>query len=373
MGADTRIEWADHTFNPWIGCTKVSPACDHCYAETLATARLGVQWGPHAERRRTAESTWRQPLAWNRKAERAGRRYRVFCASLADVFDNAVPTEWLVDLLDLIRITQHLDWLLLTKRPQLIRRRLQEAFDTLARGIDRGDLLAWIGAWLHGEPPAHVWLGTTVENQAEADRRIPHLLAVPAAKRFLSMEPLLGPVDLSGWLPGDDGCEECDDNHPASPRCRRDDIPRDQQCPRNRAVFITHEGPRDASGFPEWVGVDRVTLDWIITGGESGPRARPSHPDWFRSLRDQCQAAGVPFFFKQWGEWLPGEWGQPPLIEWQDGQNEDRHRVPCETTRDFDDGLDLVAEGEIHAVFKRVGKKAAGAMLDGREWRELPA
>lgn len=303
MGADTRIEWADHTFNPWIGCTKVSPACDHCYAETLATARLGVAWGPHAERRRTKPSTWNLPLRWNRQAEREGRRFRVFCASLADVFDNAVPAHWRGDLWQIIHETPHLDWLLLTKRPQNIAARLPDA--------GRHGVPAWGAGW------PNVWLGTTVENQAEADRRIPHLLSVQAAKRFLSMEPLLGPVDLRKWLDpwtcadcefhgceddcGSDGCGECGEHDAFSQgdeckRCGADVEAARPSCPRcgSHRSFMRDYGFKFDAG--------RKLLDWIITGGESGPKARPSHPDWFRSLRDQCRAAGVPFFMKQmWG------------------------------------------------------------------------
>ena len=296
MGADSGIEWTDHTFNPWIGCTAVSPACDHCYAETLATNRLGVGWGQRAERRRTKPSTWKQPLAWNRKAEREGRRYRVFCASLADVFDNAVPAEWRRDLWTLIDATPHLDWLLLTKRPQNIARMLPTR--------------TWSDG---GDHAPNIWLGTTVENQAEADRRIPHLLAVPAARRFLSCEPLLGPVDLSASLP------------------------------------LTRGNP---CGEPD------TPVRWIIAGGESGPKARPSHPDWFRSLRDQCQAAGVPFFFKQWGEWAPTEAGDRCIAV--DGIN-----MPNLEPR----GNNGIGTARI----ERVGKKASGALLDGREWREVPA
>ena len=329
----TTIEWtatvdADgtarpgFTFNPWLGCTKVSPACDHCYAETLATARLGVQWGPHAERRRTAASTWRQPHAWNRKAAREGQRYRVFCASLADVFDNAASEDWRIDLWWMIRATPHLDWLLLTKRPQNIAKMVPQVVDF---GRD---------AWANG-PWSNVWLGTTVENQAEADRRIPHLLAVPAAKRFLSMEPLLGPVDVKRWL-----------------------FP--------RTVF---------GASPLQDRTDHTRLDWIIAGGESGPRARPSHPDWFRSLRDQCQAAGVPFFFKQWGEWGPidAERRTEPHAIANDGT--------LYAMRDLahPDGArrgEAIRAGHDKAhlcTTYRVGKKPAGAELDGREWREVPA
>lgn len=345
MGGNTHIEWADHTFNPWIGCTKVSSACDHCYAETLATARLGVAWGPHAERRRTAPSTWRQPLAWNRRAEREGRRYRVFCASLADVFDNQASEDWRVELWRLIRATPHLDWLLLTKRPQNIAKMLPSDLD---HGRGNG--------WQNGPWP-NVWLGTTVENQAEAYRRIPHLLAVPAAKRFLSMEPLLGPVDLAEWIECIEHCGNCGGE---SPR-QKDDI-----CPRCGAKnnLISTWGAAEAERYRTGERYDPAseagrsdidgtnpTIDWIIAGGESGSKARPSHPDWFRSLRDQCTNAGVPFFFKQWGEFFPED--QPTS-------------APGE---DWSRGVHLPNAGFAF----RVGKKRAGALLDGREWREAPA
>jgi protein gp37 len=181
-------------------------------------------------------------LKWNREAEREGLPRRVFCASLADVFDNQVPAEWRRDLWLLISATPHLDWLLLTKRPQNITKMLPRMASVPG--------LMW--------PWPNVWLGTTVENQEEADRRIQHLLAVPAARRFLSCEPLLGPVDLRGWL--------------------------------------YHFGTERTGGVRP-----RSDLHWVICGGESGPGARPMHPDWARSLRDQCKAAGVAFFMKQMG------------------------------------------------------------------------
>lgn len=273
MVENTKIEWTDHTFNPWTGCTRVSPGCDHCYAEALAkrAPKTFGGWGPHAGRKRTSESYWRQPLAWNRKAERVGRRFRVFCASMADIMDKAAPIEWFVDALDMMRVTPHLIWLLLTKRPQLIRRRLEEALAHLSKGTDRGDLIEWIAAWLHGRPPENIWLGTTVENQAEADRRIPHLLAVPAAKRFLSCEPLLGPLDLRNWI----------------------------------GVHPTIGG----SGYTGFDGFRRCDIsggvidgiDWVIAGGESGPGFRPIEADWMRTLRDQCLHTDVAFFAKQMG------------------------------------------------------------------------
>lgn len=237
MAENSGIEWTTHTFNPWIGCTKISTACDHCYAEVWDKRFTGgARWGPHGDRTRT--KTWGNPRKWNREAEGASERPRVFCASLADVFDNhkSILDAWRRELWQLIRETPNLDWLLLTKRPQNIKRYLPED-------------------WGEGYP--NVWLGATVEDQEQARCRIPHLIAVPARIRFLSCEPLLGPLDL---------------NHVESP------------APFGR----------------QWYDLMSGEIHWVITGGESGPEFRPADPDWFRSLRDQCAEAGVPFLFKQW-------------------------------------------------------------------------
>lgn len=307
MGAETKIEWCDHSFNPWTGCQAVSPACDHCYAEAQAkrAPKTFGGWGPHAERKRTSESYWRQPLLWNKRAAKDGVRPRVFCASMADVFDNAAPAEWRLDLWTLIAKTPHLDWLLLTKRPQNIAKMLPLSND------DTNHIRRFIG--IQNWPWPNVWLGTTAEDQQRLSERAWHLAQVPAVKRFLSCEPLLAGLDtrhvVNRWGTEWDAL----------------------------TGRILH-----ASGGPSSVGA----IHWIIAGGESGPKARPSHPDWFRSLRDQCQAAGVPFFMKQWGEWVS--------VSEVAGAGPHHH---------FPGG----------ATVRRVGKKAAGATLDGREWREVPA
>jgi protein gp37 len=236
MADETSISWADMTFNPWIGCTRVSPACDGCYAAHLMETRLGrVAWGGpgkgNGTRARTSIANWKKPLAWNRKAKAAGTRPFVFCASLADVFDNQVPAEWRADLFALIRATPHLVWLLLTKRPQLIVR-LSDA----AGGL-----------------PANAAIGTTVEDQPRAEANLTWLkvaeIELSPLFTFGSLEPLVsGVVIPEGMMPG-----------------------------------------------------------WVITGGETDQgahKARPSHPQWFRDLRDQCAAAGVPFHHKQNGEWV---------------------------------------------------------------------
>ncbi|HMV53608.1 MAG TPA: phage Gp37/Gp68 family protein [Rhodocyclaceae bacterium] len=229
---DSNIEWTHHTFNPWIGCTKIGPGCNHCYAERHDARFGGGHWGAGAPRRRTSAANWNEPLRWQREAVQSGRRLRVFCASLADVFDAEVDPAWRVDLWDLIRQCTALDWIIVTKRIGNARRMLPAD---------------WGGGW------SHVWLLATVTNQAEADRDVPKLLDMPAQTRGLSIEPMLGQIDLS--------------------------------------EHGLHGGPGQ--------------LDWVIAGGESGPDARPMHPQWVSSVRDQCAAAGCAFFFKQWGEWAP--------------------------------------------------------------------
>lgn len=317
MAENTKIEWAHHTFNPWTGCTKISPACEHCYAEGWAKRTGGPVWGAGQERRRTSPANWRMPLRWNTEAERLGVRYRVFCASLADVFDNAVDREWRDDLATLILSTPRLDWLLLTKRI--------------------GNAGAMLGEMFLDGPPDNVWLGATITSQAEADRDIPKLLSVPAAKRFLSMEPLLGPVDLTDVPMPESG----HGHHEFSP-------------------IITGNALKRADRR-------KPSIDWVIVGGESGPQARPMHPDWVRGLRDQCQAAGVPLLFKQWGEWAPGE-------------NVERTRGVVKAAIWFDTSW-LIQDEDLGVVdghrddepdLYRVGKKAAGRLLDGREWNEVP-
>lgn len=233
MAENSKIEWTDHTFNPWIGCQKVSPGCDHCYAEALMDKRYGkVEWGPHGERKRTSEANWKLPLKWAKAARFDAARFigprprpRVFCASLADWLDNQVPTPWRADLLELIDYTPELDWLLLTKRPENYQRLIGHQ-------------------WPKG-PPANVWLGVTAEDQDNYRRRWRFLSQLPAAVRFISYEPAIGPLDL--------------------------DI-----------LDVTPRLP-----------------DWVICGGESGPGARQMNEGWARDVKLQCEKLGVSFFMKQ--------------------------------------------------------------------------
>lgn len=233
MAKDSRIEWTHHTFNPWWGCTKVSPACKHCYAETWAKRVGSKVWGPRSPRRFFGDKHWIEPRRWNSEAARNGERRRVFCASMADVFERRKElNEARRRLWNLIEETSNLDWLLLTKRPH---------------NVD--SMVPWRSSW-----PANVWLGTTVENQVWANKRIPEILSVPARIRFLSCEPLLGSLDLS--------------------------------------FFTTSKNSK---------------IHWVIAGGESGPHSRPMNPEWLRNLRNQCALSGIAFHFKQWGHWVPEE------------------------------------------------------------------
>ncbi|PZU87887.1 MAG: hypothetical protein DI527_18130 [Chelatococcus sp.] len=309
MGENSAIEWCDHTFNPWEGCQKVGPGCDHCYAETRDQRFTGgAHWGPHAPRRRTSASNWAQPRRWNRKAQafrvKHGHWPRVFCASLADVFDNAVDPTWRRDLWELIRDTPDLRWILLTKRV--------------------GNMPGMLPyGWLDGAFD-HVGLMITVVDQAEADRDVPKLLDVPIAGRQwfgASHEPALGRIDWRNIA--DDGTGSID----------------------------ALAGLSFCQGRSEPAPIAR--LSWIISGGESGSEARPMHPDWARADRDQCATSQTAFLFKQWGEWNPF------------APNQQRAHpigtVMLSPPRDDWDGCSW-----------RVGKARAGRLLDGREHLEFP-
>lgn len=294
MAENTKIEWANCTFNPWIGCTKVSPACSHCYAERDMDLRYKkAKWGPSGTRVVTSRENWMKPLKWDREAAAAGVRPRVFCSSLADVFedwqgpmmssgkdsvilgkdyrastgDNRLTmADVRAKLFELIDATPHLDWLLLTKRPENILR-MWPSYESDARDGTRDYRPGELG----GLRMDNVWLATSVENQEYADKRIPELLKcrdlVPVL--FLSCEPLLGEVDLE-CTPWPDGSTRTVDD-----------------------ISDGFDPLRFVNGH----------IDWVIAGGESGAFARPSKAEWFRSLREQCKSAGVPFFFKQWGEY----------------------------------------------------------------------
>jgi len=254
MGENSAIEWTNHTFNPWVGCTKISPGCDHCYAEGWAKRSGMVEWG--GSRVRTSIANWNKPLKWNRDAAATGIRRRVFCASLADVFDNEADSLWRVDLMRLIEHTPHLDWLLLTKRI--------------------GNVAGMMHNWHESNWPRNVWLGITVVNQEEADRDIPKLLRIPAAVHFLSIEPMLSMISLDAeqWLVPEYFGHAADCHDPL--------------CALNGDMY-------SCAGEV----IQQPSIDWIICGGESGSHAREMNPDWARYLREQCKDTGTAFFMKQ--------------------------------------------------------------------------
>lgn len=322
MADGTAIDYVDASWPVVAGCSRVSPGCTNCFA-VRHSWRLAHNSNPAVSRpyqgtveQRGDRLDWTGtvrclperldwPLRW-----RSPRR--IFVCNMADLFHPAVPNEFIDDVWDVMHECQHHTFLILTKRPERM-----WAWYNWATGANPGDP-NWMWRDNH---LSNIWLGVTCENQEQADRRIPILLQVPAAVRWVSIEPMLGPVDLSRWLEPD--CPACDAT----------------------GIGI----PQLGTGCPVCQGTGAIpTLSWVVVGGETGPGARPLHPYWVRSVRDQCVAAGVPFWFKQRGEWT---WDMPT----------GRALTSCRETM-------LVRGG----ILWRVGSRAAGALLDGREWREVP-
>lgn len=351
MAEDTHISWADDTFNPWIGCMKVGPACDGCYAEALmgmGGRMQRVEWGAPGEgigtRVRTAPSNWAKPKKWNREqgalleawvnggahpGDKPAPRF-VFCASLADVFDNAVPPEWRRDLFDLIRATPHLTWLLLTKRPQNIAKLFAETITPELRAGHQGPEHLGRSLW-----PRNAAMGCTVVTQAEADRDVPHLLmakmGLHPAFAFLSMEPLIEAVDLTNI-----------------------------STMRFRGADVLNALTGELSGmFGEPASPLLPHLDWVITGGETdqgGHKSRPQDPEWFRSLRDQCATTDTPFHHKQNGEWC--EFGGRGIMA--DGSMNFLGKPD-----NAPNGWAKFGDGDDVRVVTRVGKSRSGRFIDG--------
>lgn len=294
MSNKSRIEWTDATWNPIVGCSKISPGCDNCYAERMAF-RLAAM-GQKKYRAVISGRHWNGPAVFDAKelSKPLGweKPRRIFVCSMGDLFHESVEEHWIDSVFKIVELCPQHIFQILTKRPQ----RMLDYFQGL-RGLVGGDRI----------PHANVWLGVTAENQEQADKRIPILLQCPAAVRFVSIEPMIGPVDLSSM-------------------------------PIHAALVEIHpDGKMNAREDSRWM------IDWVIVGGETGPGARPMHPDWVRQVRDQCQAAGVPFFFKNFGEW-----------------SLDRPFPACRYE---------IIDGQF---WWRVGKYVNGRQLDGREWNEFP-
>ena len=326
MSDKSKIEWTQATWNPVTGCHKVSQGCKNCYAErdwkrlaaprekpNVYTGRAFTDVQCHPER-------LKEPLRWTKPR-------MVFVNSMSDLFHEDVPDEFIDKVFAVMALCPSHTFQILTKRPERMQRYLGELVDEIRRwerfGDATGPIVGNLGydAAYAGWPLRHVWLGVSVEDQAAADERISLLLKTPAAVRWISAEPLLGPLDFSG-----ERLEWLEPFHDLDP--------------------MMYRTPR---------------LDWVVVGGESGPNARPMHPSWARSIRDQCQAAGVPFFFKQWGEWEPRElWSPGPVM--QIAIDKSGSVVP----------IDVAPQDVGGQRFVRVGKKAAGRVLDGRTWDEYP-
>lgn len=326
----TKIEWAEETWNPVTGCTPISEGCRNCYAERMSKRLAGRCGYPSEDPFKVTlhPDKLDQPLRWKKPR-------MIFVCSMGDLFHKDVPFDHISQVFDVM-----CSWRWPTKEAECsgdasLLEDPGHTFMVLTKRPERiPEWLSWLGLYWPGDSPVninleaeghfgkHIWFGVTAENQARADERIPILMQIPAAVRFVSVEPMLGPVDLlsNDYLGGCINCEVCLDNP--------------KTCI-NRAQ-------------------DRK-IDWVICGGETGPGARPMHPDWVRSLRDQCNEAGVPFFFKSWGEWMPS---------YQTGDTFELSRLKTD---------EVVMSGPGHGVvMKKVGKKAAGRLLDGQVWEQYP-
>lgn len=304
--ANSRIEWTEKTWNPVTGCSKISEGCKHCYAERMSK-RLAGRCGYDKDEPFTVTyhpDKLDEPLRWRKPS-------RIFVCSMGDLFHEGVDDGLLCRVFDVMAVAEHHTFLILTKRPA----RMREFFARCVHGNFQ-----------------NIWLGVTAENQQRADERIPILLQIPAAERFVSVEPMLGPVDLSSYLGDLYYCEK-----------------HGRLCPEG----VTYANDREAVLCKYCHQPVEITtpLNWVICGGETGPGARPMRRNWVRSLRDQCQQAGTPFFFKSWGDWVAPS------------------QMPDSTYRNIQDFRGGIG---ISDVPLGVGKKHSGRLLDGEEWNEYP-
>ncbi len=359
--ADTAIEWTDKVWNPIAGCSVLTPGCTNCYAMKMAarleamgqptyagltrSTKAGPVWTGTV--RAAPEATLLKPLYWKKPK-------RIFVNSMSDLFHDGVADETIDRVFAVMALAPQHTFMVLTKRSARMRQYLSKCKDSIVEHLRAAEPApsreTFDRAW-RGWPLPNVWLGVSVEDHARADERIPDLLATPAAVRFISAEPLLGPVDLTRLVQ-------------TGPT--REDGEREGFDALLGEYKIWGGGIGDAEDG--WMARTLPRLDWVIAGGESGPDARPMHPDWARSLRDQCAAASVPFFFKQWGEYSPAE-----LVE--AGADGEPWRKSPDGTRTWSLGEWGKPREQLPAVSsRRVGKKAAGDLLDGvrhHAWPEI--
>jgi protein gp37 len=403
--AATTIEWADRSWNPGVyGCAEVSPACAHCYAARMAHRLVGAGVYPDGITEKRASGVHWSGVVKTAELEQVSRSAlaelpkkkagRVFVTSMSDVFLDEVDDDFLIRLFAEMALRPHLTFMVLTKRPEralrffrtwMVDESVQGEAEHVARtymglphfawdSVSENELQSWAPhtekgkrlrqrrAW-PGWPLPNVWLGCTVEDQARAEERIPVLLQLPAVVRFLSCEPLLGPLRILGHLmqgPRVADCASCGGGHGFT------------RCPNTGGVAKVRDlrGGGKCTNFVRAPG-PQGGIHWVITGGESGHGARPSHPDWFRSLRDQCVGAGVPFLFKQWGEWMADYEGAMHCGECKSGKAD---AVVTGDTCGWCGALDWQPPPH-HEQVKgsvRLGKANTGRGLDGRTWDEFP-
>lgn len=347
---NSKIEWCHHTVNFWWGCAlatlldgTLSEECRNCYALLLSKlfSRGKATWGPKGKRWIRHEAARRELYKLDKAAHKRGVRERVFINSMSDTFEDRDDLNEAREMLwAACRFVTNLDILLLTKRPENVTRMVPAP---------------WLTDW-----PTNVWVGTTCGTQAAADERVPALLKVPAKVRFLSCEPLLGPVDL--MLDSECSSWRC-------PECGSANVDPDQASDDGKFWTCSSCGQSD-EGEADW----KSDIHWVIVGGESGAKARPMHPDWARSLRDQCREAGVAFHFKQHGEWLARS---QYLVAASEELGRALVKNPKSAVMRRDGGIDVTL-GEAHttndddSAIYHVGKAAAGRLLDGVEHNGLP-
>lgn len=358
MSERTAIEWTEATWSPITGCSVISSGCKHCYAMKLAGTRLqhhpsragltvdtkaGPVWTGEV---RFNEKWLMQPISWQRSR-------KIFVCAHSDLFHPAVPDEWIDKVFAVMALAKQHTFQVLTKRADRMLEYLRNGGGSCIRIGIRQQIEAMgypdIGAV--GKALPNVWLGVSVEDQVAADERIPLLLQTPAAVRWISAEPLLGSVDLApAYLP----------------------------CPNSEYIIMDPEtGGYECCSQCDYTGIgNEMGIDWVVVGGESGPKARPMHPEWARSLRDQCAAAGVPFLFKQWGEWAPRSDCYHTFSDGSSCADRDPGATKWPCIRLTERGLNghslSNSDGGDDAYMQRIGKKEAGRLLDGMQHDGYP-